>query len=481
MISSRYHDLVRSSIDGRSALRTTWVLLTLLAGACSGGPNDTHERDPVVNDAGAADGRASEQGPATATGGSASRDGQVSGSTPDKAGPDATAGADSSGQDSGSSGDAGTASITGSGGDGGGAIVAPTLDQTGNPIYAQLDTYKSWLSKAATDDAKLSVDRQLADNIVTWQLPHGGFYKNGVDKYHARWDGSEARADWKGDNGVELGTIDNQATVSELMFLADVYQRSRADSYRDAVHKAFAFLLTMQLPSGGFPQVYPARTGTSYSNYVTFNDDAMARVLILLEHAVREQPPLHGELLTSEQRAHAKSAIARAVDYILSAQIVQAGAKTVWCAQHDPTTHEPRGARSYELPSKSGSESVGVVGFLMTQPQTEAVKAAVKAALAWYASPAVRRENTAYVKRPDGNTDDGYNPIQVRQGSTMWCRFYELVSDDCFFSGRTSTDNPPGKGKQRDIMAIEPERRYGYQWGGGYGAKLLEYARRVDY
>jgi len=56
-----------------------------------------------------------------------------------------------------------------------------------------------------------------------------------------------------------------------------------------------------------------------------------------------------------------------------------------------------------------------------------------------------------------------------------------LDSDDCFFSGRTSSDNPPGQGKQRDIMAIEPERRYGYQWGGSYGAKLLDYARRVGY
>ena len=51
----------------------------------------------------------------------------------------------------------------------------------------------------------------------------------------------------------------------------------------------------------------------------------------------------------------------------------------------------------------------------------------------------------------------------------------------CFFSGRLPTDNPPGTGKQYDIMDIEPERRYGYSWGGSYGARLLTYAASVGY
>jgi len=36
-------------------------------------------------------------------------------------------------------------------------------------------------------------------------------------------------------------------------------------------------------------------------------------------------------------------------------------------------------------------------------------------------------------------------------------------------------------GKQYDIMQIEPERRYGYQWGGNYGSPLFTYAARVGY
>lgn len=357
----------------------------------------------------------------------------------------------------------------------------PLLDPTGNPIYQELTTYQSWLSTASGDEAKLVEDQQVADNMLTWQLPHGGFDKHARSVYDSPWNGSDARSGWHGEGGVELGTIDNDATVTQLLFLADVYRRSGEARYRDGARAALDFLLTMQAPSGGFPQVYPARTGTTYSNHVTFNDDAMARVLILLHQIGQLAPPLDGDLFTEQQRADAEDAVAAGVDFILKAQIDQDGVKTVWCAQHDPVTYEPRGARSYELPSKSGKESVNVVAFLMTQPQAPEVQAAVQAAIAWYRSEAVQLEDTAYVKRPSDNTDDNYNPIQASPGQTMWCRFYDLSEDVCFFSGRLPTDDPPGSGKQYDIMNIEPERRYGYEWGGNYGNKLFAYTDGVGY
>jgi PelA/Pel-15E family pectate lyase len=265
------------------------------------------------------------------------------------------------------------------------------------------------------------------------------------------------------------------------MFLADVYSRNGEAKYRDAARKALDFLLTMQASAGGFPQVYPARSGTSYSNYITFNDDAMVRVLAMLDVAKARQAPLGGDVFTADQLTRISAAIARGVDYILRSQIAQQGVKTVWCAQHDPTSYEPRGARSYELPSKSGKESVGVIAFLLSQPQTAEIKAAAQAGIAWFKRDAVRVANTAYVSRPSGNTDDNYNPIQARSGSTMWYRFYDLAQDVGFFSGRLPSDDPPGTGKQYDIMDIEPERRYGYQWGGSYGTGLFTYTDRVGY
>lgn len=377
----------------------------------------------------------------------------------------------------GTTGAAGSSSGGGTG-TGGTTGTGPTLNQAGNPVYGLLNGYKSWLSSASGDAAKLTADQTLADNMLTWQLPHGGFYKNGVAAYTAPWNGSAARSGWTGANGVELGTIDNGATVTEIMFLADVYRRSKDTKYRDAARKALDFLLKMQYPSGGFPQVYPERPGT-YSNYVTFNDDAMARVMILLDQASKLVSPLNGDLFSSDELAKLPGALAKGFDYILAAQIVQGGVKTVWCAQHDPTSYAAMGARSYELPSKSGSESIGVVTLLLSQPQTAAIKAAAQAAIAWYKTSGVA--NTAYVGRPSGSTDDTYNPIQAKAGATMWYRFYDLAEDKGFFSGRLPSDDPPGVGKKYDIMQIEPERRYGYQWGGAYGTKLFAYTDTIGY
>jgi PelA/Pel-15E family pectate lyase len=367
------------------------------------------------------------------------------------------------------------------------ASSAPMLSQAGNPIYTELTTYTSWLASSGTSAEKLAADTVLADNMLTWQMPHGGFYKNAKSVYASAWNGSAARSGWTGVNGVELGTIDNDATVTEILFLADVYQRGGKSAHREAARKAMDFILGMQYESGGFPQVYPARTGTTYSNYVTFNDDAMVRVLVLLDHALQKKAPLGDGFFTEAQLAKLQTAIDKAVDFILKAQIVQNGEKTVWCAQHDPVTYAPKEARAYELPSKSGKESVGVVAFLMSRPQTPEVKASVQAAIAWYKSDAVKLANTAYEKT--NSKANKTNPFIAQAGSTAWYRFYELNSDTPIFSGRlpnASDCSDPApfatcRGKQSDIMEIEYERRYGYEWGGTYGDKLFTYSNSVGY
>jgi len=356
--------------------------------------------------------------------------------------------------------------------------LAPLLPQQGNPLGAALDSYRRWVSRSADPAVALGEDRRLADNIVSWQMPHGGFYKE-TRWYANRWDGKAARSGWLGAGGVELGTIDNGATVAEILVLADVYGRSGEAVYRASARKAMDFLLAMQYPTGGFPQVYPARTGTVYSNRVTFNDNAMIRVLKLLDDAARQEAPFAAGFFTAEQRARMGEAVERAVGFIMAAQIVQDGVKTVWCAQHDPFTHAPATGRSFELPSKSGQESVLVIAFLMSRPQTPAVAAAAKAGVAWYRRGAVQMKDTVF--DPRSTRAAGANPFVHRPGATAWYRFYDLATDTGFFCGRQPTDNPPGVGKQYDIMKIGAESRYTYQWGGSYGTPLLAYAQQVGY
>ncbi len=69
----------------------------------------------------------------------------------------------------------------------GGSTPAITLDQTGNPLQDILMTYQDWLAVAGDAAARLATDKTLADNMITWQLPHGGFYKNDKSVYAAPW------------------------------------------------------------------------------------------------------------------------------------------------------------------------------------------------------------------------------------------------------------------------------------------------------
>ncbi|MGD8908948.1 MAG: pectate lyase, partial [Chromatiales bacterium] len=360
----------------------------------------------------------------------------------------------------------------------------PVLSQIANPIKTELEDYKDDLLTGT-----LAEDKVIADNVISWQMPHGGFYKNKAAVYEQAWDGESTRSKWYNEvanedgttTKVELGTIDNDATVKELLFLADVYQRSGEIKYRDAARKALDFLLTMQYDKGGFPQVYPKRAVTEYSNYVTFNDSAMIRVMYLLDRIVEANWPLNGDVFTQEQRSDSKRVVKKGVKYIRRAQIFLDGERTIWSAQHDPENYAPLGGRSFELPARNGKASALIAAYMMSIPQTQDIKEVVDGALAFYRNPEVQEANKKYKKRAKNSTDDTYNPIQPAEGKTMWYRCYELTSNASFFSGNLPTDNPPGNGKQYDIMDIEPKRRYGYEWAGSYGSILLKYAKKVGY
>jgi len=58
-------------------------------------------------------------------------------------------------------------------------------------------------------------------------------------------------------------------------------------------------------------------------------------------------------------------AVLKGIECILKCQIVVDGKKQAWCAQHDEKNFAPADARTYEKASLSGSESVGIVDFLM--------------------------------------------------------------------------------------------------------------------
>ena len=323
---------------------------------------------------------------------------------------------------------------------------------------SRVNSYRGY--SELTDAAKgMDID-QYAYNMTTWQISNGGFYKAMADKYKSAYSGGQ-KSEWRAKDGGDLGTIDNNATIQEMRLLAVRYKETTNNSYKAAFktsfNKAVNFLLTMQRSKGGLPQVWPKRG--NYSDQITLNDNAMVRAMVTMMDIANKTSPFDSDIIDEATRSKMQGAMDKAIDYLLKAQIVNNGNLTVWCAQHDTNSLAPVGARAYELPSKSGSESAGVVWFLMNWPkQTEAIQKAVKGAIAWYKKTKV---TGLYFNKKAGTFDK-------RDGNVLWYRFYEVNNDNYFFCDRDGAST-----KTQDFMKISEERRTGYQWAGDYGSAIL--------
>jgi PelA/Pel-15E family pectate lyase len=337
-----------------------------------------------------------------------------------------------------------------------GTITLPKVEDPFHIQYLNADYY--------TGDR--TQDIKHADALLTWQMDHGGWFKNWVEKYKRPWDGKEPKSEWYSTNHGELGTIDNDATTNEILFLALMYKETGDARYKESVLKGIDFLLEMQVDAGGWPQVYPARGG--YSDYVTFNDNAMVRVMSVLTMVKEKKYPFNSNLGDKQLSEQIDDALGRGLDYILKSQIKVDGEVTAWCAQHDPVTYEPKGARAYEHPSISGSESVGIVQYLMSlpNPSTE-VQAAVHGALNWFEE--AKLAGTKYVS---GDPNGQY--FYPDESSNTWYRFYEIGTNRPIFSGRDGVI-------KHNILEIEKERRDGYRWAGEWPQKLLNIANTTGY
>ena len=324
------------------------------------------------------------------------------------------------------------------------SAAAKMLTLDGNPAA-------SWFTKSRT---KWNASR--ADVVLSYQQSNGGWPKN--------LDYNSVSA---GNGGSDSGTIDNGATITEMVYLAEVYKNGGNTKYRDAVRKAANFIVSSQYSTGALPQFYPLKGG--YADHATFNDNGMAYALTVLDFAVNKRAPFDTDVFSDSDRAKFKTAVTKGVDYILKAQWRQNGKLTAWCAQHGATDYQPKKARAYELESLSGSESVGILAFLMTQPQTAQIEAAVKAGVTWFASPNTYLANYTY-----DSSKASTNPIVYKSGSRMWYRFYDLNTNRGFFSDRDGS-------KFYDITQMSEERRTGYSWGGSYGESIITFAQKVGY
>ncbi|MFC0250406.1 pectate lyase [Massilia consociata] len=295
---------------------------------------------------------------------------------------------------------------------------------------------------------------RVADNILSFQTPAGGWGKNADRAGPPRRPGEpwvpldigQRKASWN-----YVGTIDNGATVTEMRFLARVqaHARQKGEACRAAFLEGLRYLLRAQYPHGGFPQVYPLQGG--YHDAVTLNDDAMVKVVELLLEAGNGQddyafvpPALAGQ---------ARAAAQRAVGLLVATQQRAGGKRTGWGQQVDALSLELAGARNFEPAALASSESTGVLLLLMRLPDpSPEVQEAVHGGIAWLRSAALR--DVAWQSDTPGG---GRRLVRAPGAGAIWSRYYDARSFKPVFGDRDRSIHD-------DVNELSIERRNGYAW-----------------
>ncbi|MGF1582566.1 MAG: pectate lyase [Gemmataceae bacterium] len=301
---------------------------------------------------------------------------------------------------------------------------------------------------------------RVAENVLLYQRHTGGWPKNYDRKQRLS---KQQRIQLMKAKTTKDSTIDNGATYTEIRILAKVYQKKDDGRFQKAAMRGIRYLLEAQHANGGWPQRFPNPTG--YARYITFNDNAMIGVLELLQDIAKAKEQF--SFVPQGVRKKCELAVERGINCILKCQIRVDGRLTVWCAQHDHVTLIPRKARSYELPSLSGYESVGIVRFLMKikEPSPRIIKS-IDAAVSWLQRAELK--GIKIVRRKDNTLPKGYDRVVVKSPNAppMWARFYDIKTNRPIFCSR---DGIP----RANLADISYERRNGYSWLGYYARRLL--------
>jgi len=320
-------------------------------------------------------------------------------------------------------------------------------------------TLKSAVLKVVAQPADVE-----AENMLIYQRSVGGWPKavNSIPVDYKKILSSEAKAIIKADSLHDDATIDNNATSREINYLVKAYGKTKDQRFLSAVEKGIGYLFKAQYENGGWPQYYPDHH--LYRGQITYNDNAMINVLNIMQDIAEGRNGYN--LVAPANQPKAVKSVEKGVQCILKTQIFVNGKLTAWCAQYDEKTLKPAKARAFELISISGSESVGIVQFLMRlkNPSVQ-VKQAIDAAVIWFDTVKITGYN--FVLKEDASLPNGKDKVLVKDPSLcIWARFYDVKTNQPFFTGR---DSKPKK----NVEEIEVERRVGYAWYGTWPAKIL--------
>ncbi|MCD0457436.1 pectate lyase [Chryseobacterium sp. LC2016-27] len=301
----------------------------------------------------------------------------------------------------------------------------------------------------------------LAEKMMVYQLPNGGWGKHRSDKknvdYTQKIDAQLLKIIKAGNN--DLATIDNNATSKEINGLIKAYSTTKNPDYLKSAEKGIQYLLSMQYQNGGFPQYFP--NSAIYRKQVTYNDNAMINVLTVLYNISEGKEGF--DAVNSQLKDKSKVALQKGIDCVLKTQVLQKGKLSIWADQYNEVSLKPEKARAFEPMSLASGESVNIVKFLMMQPVTPEIERSIRSAIQWFKDSKIDGY-TYNVSRESGNA---VRVLSKKEGSAVWARFYDIPTNKPIFGDRDGS-------VKFNYEDVSEERRTGYSWYNEAGTKLIE-------
>jgi pectinesterase len=292
--------------------------------------------------------------------------------------------------------------------------------------------------------------KTVAENVLLYQRETGGWPKN-TPMHKPLTEAEKAKVG--DDKGLNDAILDNDATTTEMKFLARMYNKTGIEKYKNSFTVGLNFILAAQYKNGGWPMFYPLHKG--YYSHITFNDNCIVNILELLK-GIFNKKPMYEFIASDDVVSKTKKAFGKGIDCILKTQIVIDGKPTVWCAQHDEKIFLPAKARAYELPSFSGAESVGILKVLMNIPDpSPSIIKAVQNAVEWLDKHRIKNTRQEIYTNKEGLRDKRL--VQDPNAGDLWARFYDLETELPYVCDRDGI-------KKNSLEEIGYERRNGYNW-----------------
>lgn len=315
---------------------------------------------------------------------------------------------------------------------------------------------------------------RVGDQMLQYQRVTGGWPKN-IDMF-SPMSAKEMREVLKDKDRTDDSTVDNNATTTQMIFLANVYQKTGEVRFKDGFLRGMEYLLSGQYENGGWPQFWPNPKG--YQVHITYNDGNIVNMLRIFQSIEKGEEPYQGDLIPADMRERIRGAFDRGIEIILKTQMRINGKQTVWCQQHYKDTFAPAPARAFELVSYCTMESVGLTALLMSLPNPDKrVKEAVNSAMAWFDKYKISGYSIERSGPARNRTLRDTRLVEDADAKPMWGRFYDMEYCEPYVCDRDGI-------ARRNLSEIGYERRSGYSWYGDYAAPLYqmydEWAAKYD-